>query len=145
VFGPIGGPEMVVILIIALLIFGPRKLPELAKSLGKGLSELRRTSTDLQRTLEREIHQENAEKVMPPSVAAPNLPVAVPTSLGTAVGPATPAPEAAKTWPDGRPGRPAAEPAATPQEESAPVPDQEPAPKPAGQASPDDGRPGDDH
>jgi sec-independent protein translocase protein TatB len=53
---------MVVILIIALLIFGPRKLPELAKSLGKGLAELRRTSSDLKDTLEREITVEESKK-----------------------------------------------------------------------------------
>ena len=77
VFGPIGGPEMVVILIVALLIFGPRRLPDLARSLGKGLSELRRTSTDLRRTLEREIHQEDQEKkppVLPPAESVATRP-----------------------------------------------------------------------
>ena len=118
-FGPIGGPEMVVILVIALLIFGPRKLPELAKSLGKGLSELRRTSTDLRRTLEREIHQEGTDEKPPVGGLPGAAPAAVPTSLATGAGreaaPAAPAdqpaagepPVESSTWPDGRPGRPA--------------------------------------
>ncbi|MFQ5670466.1 MAG: twin-arginine translocase TatA/TatE family subunit [Acidobacteriota bacterium] len=60
-FGPIGGPEMVVIFIIALLVFGPRKLPDLARGLGKGLAELRRTSNELKDTLDREIRMENRD------------------------------------------------------------------------------------
>jgi sec-independent protein translocase protein TatA len=92
VFGPIGGPEMVVILVIALLVFGPRKLPELAKSLGKGMSELRRTSTDLRRTLEREIHQEKAEEKPIGTQAAPDSPAPVPTTLATEAAPPATAP-----------------------------------------------------
>lgn len=146
-FGPIGGPEMVVILVIALLIFGPRKLPELAKSLGKGLSELRRTSTDLRRTLEREIHQENVEDKPPVGGLPTGAPAAVPTSLGTGSGrdpeaaappvtgpghepqAASPAGESS-TWPDGRPGRPAT----TPSQESTPEPSGKEA---SGEPSPD--------
>ena len=41
-FGSIGMPEMIVILVIALIIFGPRKLPELGKSLGKSIAEFKR-------------------------------------------------------------------------------------------------------
>ena len=132
-FGPIGGPEMVVILVIALLIFGPRKLPELAKSLGKGLSELRRTSTDLRRTLEQEIHQENVDEKPPVGGLPTGAPAAVPTSLGTGSGrdPEAAAPpvtgpgqdpqavspaQESSTWPDGRPGRPAT----TPSKETTP-------------------------
>ena len=43
-FGSIGGPELVVIFIVALLIFGPRKLPELGRMLGKGMAEFRRAT-----------------------------------------------------------------------------------------------------
>lgn len=57
-FGSIGGTELMVIMVIALLIFGPRKLPELGRSLGKGLSEFKRASNDLKRSLEEEISLE---------------------------------------------------------------------------------------
>jgi TatA/E family protein of Tat protein translocase len=50
VFG-IGFQELLVILVIALLVFGPKQLPELARSLGRGLAEFRRASTDLRQSL----------------------------------------------------------------------------------------------
>jgi len=56
-FGPIGVPELIVIFLVALLVFGPRKLPELGKTLGKGLAEFKRASDDLKRTIEDEIEQ----------------------------------------------------------------------------------------
>ena len=65
-FGPIGMPELIIILVIALIIFGPRKLPELGKSLGRSLNEFKRASTDLQNTLEQEIKlEEQKEKDQP--------------------------------------------------------------------------------
>ena len=46
-FGSIGMPELMIIFVIALIIFGPRKLPELGRSMGKSLSEFKRASNDL--------------------------------------------------------------------------------------------------
>ncbi|MEX2168670.1 MAG: TatA/E family twin arginine-targeting protein translocase [Pirellulales bacterium] len=60
--GPIGMPELIVIMVIALIIFGPRKLPELGKSLGRSLNEFKKASTDLQNTLEQEIKIEEQKE-----------------------------------------------------------------------------------
>jgi TatA/E family protein of Tat protein translocase len=57
-FGSVGVPELVIIFTIALIIFGPRKLPELGKSLGKSLSEFKRASNELKNTLDEEIRLE---------------------------------------------------------------------------------------
>jgi Tat protein translocase TatB subunit len=57
-FGPIGMPELVIIFVIALIIFGPRKLPDLGKSLGRSLAEFKRASNDLRNTLEQEVRME---------------------------------------------------------------------------------------
>ncbi len=57
-FGPIGMPELVVIMVIALIIFGPRKLPELGRSLGRSLNEFKRASNELKHTLDEEIRVE---------------------------------------------------------------------------------------
>jgi TatA/E family protein of Tat protein translocase len=56
--GSIGMPELMIIFIVALIIFGPRKLPELGRSLGKSLSEFKRASNELRSTLEDEIRLE---------------------------------------------------------------------------------------
>lgn len=57
-FGPIGMPELIVIMVIALIIFGPRKLPELGRSLGRSLNEFKRASNELKHTLDEEIRIE---------------------------------------------------------------------------------------
>jgi TatA/E family protein of Tat protein translocase len=51
-------PELIVIMVIALIIFGPRKLPELGRSLGRSLNEFKRASNELKHTLDEEIRQD---------------------------------------------------------------------------------------
>ena len=73
-FGNIGMGELIIIFTIALLIFGPRKLPELGRSLGKSLSEFKKASNELRNTLEEEIRveeQREATKTPPAINAAP--------------------------------------------------------------------------
>ncbi len=76
-FGSLGMPELIVIFVIALIIFGPRKLPELGRSLGKSIAEFKRASNELKSTLEEEIRleeqrakQEEAAKAAQAAAAA---------------------------------------------------------------------------
>jgi TatA/E family protein of Tat protein translocase len=82
----LGLPEMLIILVIALIVFGPRKLPELGRSLGKSIGEFRKASNELKHTLDDEIrHEEQKEQrvkmeaeqdsaVAAAEAAAPTLP-----------------------------------------------------------------------
>lgn len=53
--GSLGVPEIIFILVLALLIFGPKRLPEIGRTVGKGLSEFRRASSEIQRTINAEL------------------------------------------------------------------------------------------
>jgi sec-independent protein translocase protein TatA len=53
--GSLGMQEIIIIFIIALIIFGPRKLPELGKTIGKGLAEFKKASNELKQTWEDEV------------------------------------------------------------------------------------------
>ncbi len=57
----LGFSEVLVIFVIALIVFGPRKLPDLGRSLGKGLAEFKRASNELKRTWEEEVQTEEEE------------------------------------------------------------------------------------
>jgi TatA/E family protein of Tat protein translocase len=90
--GPIGMPELIIIFVIALIIFGPRKLPELGRSLGKSLAEFKRASNELKSTLEEEIKIEEqqqrsteAAKAAAPATAATPEPAPVPAQEPIAV------------------------------------------------------------
>ena len=89
--GPIGMPELIVILVIALIIFGPRKLPELGKSLGRSLNEFKKASTDLQNTLEQEIKIEEQKEAAAKTKAAE--PPATPVSQSAETEAAAPSQE----------------------------------------------------
>ena len=56
----LGSTELIFILVVALIFFGPRKLPQLARSMGKGLAEFRKASDDFKRTWEREVAIESS-------------------------------------------------------------------------------------
>jgi Tat protein translocase TatB subunit len=66
VFG-IGTTELILIMVVALLVLGPKKLPEIARSLGKGMAEFRRASTEFTRTLSASIEEPPAPPPPPPS------------------------------------------------------------------------------
>ena len=82
--GPIGFPELAIILVVALIVFGPRKLPELGRSLGKSLAEFKRASNELKNTLDEEIRLEERRTTLP----APAPPDPVPSTVQRA-GPET--------------------------------------------------------
>jgi len=54
----LGMQEIIVIFVLALIVFGPRKLPELGKTLGKGLAEFKKASNELKQTWEEEVAKE---------------------------------------------------------------------------------------
>jgi TatA/E family protein of Tat protein translocase len=71
-FGSIGMPELIIILVIALIIFGPRKLPELGRSLGRSINEFKKASNELRSTLEDEIRvEEQHERTTATASATP--------------------------------------------------------------------------
>jgi sec-independent protein translocase protein TatA len=83
-FGSIGMPELIIILTIALIIFGPRKLPELGRSLGRSLSEFKRASNELKNTLDEEIRieeQRSAERQRAPEPGVGQTATAEPASV----------------------------------------------------------------
>lgn len=60
-FGTIGTPEMIVIFLLALLLFGPKELPQLGRKLGRAMTEFRRASNELKSTFDREMQNLEAE------------------------------------------------------------------------------------
>src|SRR5919106_4501370 len=106
----LGVPELIFILLLALLIFGPKKLPEIGRTLGRGMSEFRKASNELTRTL-------NVELALDETPAPPPVQMNRMDALRT---PRTPL--IAEAQPPEEPGvAPAADPAAEPQVEGLPV------------------------
>jgi TatA/E family protein of Tat protein translocase len=92
-FGSIGMPELVIIFVIALIIFGPRKLPELGRSLGKSLNEFKRASNELRNSLEEEIRvdeQREAAKKAAEAAPAPAAPAQAVVTPAEGTQPRTP-------------------------------------------------------
>lgn len=92
-FGSIGMPELVIIFVIALIIFGPRKLPELGKSLGRSLAEFKRASNELKSTLEEEIRIEEQQRAAEVTKTPAPVPAATPTTTPAPTSEAVPSPD----------------------------------------------------
>ena len=89
-FGTLGGPELILIFIVGLVVFGPRKLPEIGKSLGRMIGEFKRASADFQRTVEDEVETEKLRKEV--STAEYGTAAALPESSLQRPAPQEPAP-----------------------------------------------------
>jgi len=85
----IGTPELLVILIVALIVLGPKRLPEVAKALGKGLAELRRATSGLTDELQnaRIMLEQEAQAAVKKPPASPPAPVAAPLAVAQAAVP----------------------------------------------------------
>lgn len=62
VFGSLGGSEVILLFIIALLLFGPRRLPEIGRTLGKAMADFRRATNEFKTSLEREVELESLKE-----------------------------------------------------------------------------------
>ena len=101
-FGTIGGPELFLILVIALIVFGPARLPEIGRSLGRMMVEFKKATSEFQQTVEREIDADKLKTFMqaplaveePPKAALPAstepAPAAAPATEVTPAAPAEP-------------------------------------------------------
>lgn len=83
-FGSLGFPELIFIFLLALLIFGPKKLPELGRTLGKAMAEFRKATTDLKRTINAELIEQELREADPRKIVRDSLREAK-TSLENAV------------------------------------------------------------
>jgi Tat protein translocase TatB subunit len=122
-FGTLGGPELFLIFAVALIVFGPRKLPEIGKSLGKMMAEFRKASNEFRSTIENEVEAEkirDAMRIEPPRVE----PFAPPAAASAAEPAVTDYPGSPETTPAAEPP-PAADttPAEVPPPAVEPVPE----------------------
>ena len=72
-FGSLGFPEILVILLLALMLFGPKRLPEIGRTLGKALGEFRRSTSDLKRSIQTEMTLEEMGAESPEKPRRPNV------------------------------------------------------------------------
>jgi len=62
-FGSLGLPELLLIFIVALIVFGPKKLPEIGRTLGKAMGEFKKATDDLKNTIEREVRVDELKEL----------------------------------------------------------------------------------
>ncbi len=93
-FGSIGGPEVILLFIAALLLFGPRRLPEIGRTIGKTVADFRRATNDFRSNLEREVRMEELKDAIRPIETVPRpetLARGVLSELTSSTAPASPA------------------------------------------------------
>jgi len=78
-FGSLGFPELMLIFLVALVVFGPKRLPDIGRSIGKALGEFKRATNDLKSTLEEEVRIDDQKRMISPP-ATPPTPTTSPTS-----------------------------------------------------------------
>jgi TatA/E family protein of Tat protein translocase len=93
-FGPLGVPELILIFAVALIVFGPRRLPEIGRTLGKALGEFKRATDELKNTIEREVAVEELKQIGPSMITpiqsvSRNEPVVEPAEAAEADAPIT--------------------------------------------------------
>ncbi len=86
-FGSLGIPELIMIFIVALIVFGPKKLPEIGRTLGKAMGEFKKATDDFKNTIEREVHVEELKQLASTTIPVQEAvsrsePVVVPTPTG---------------------------------------------------------------
>jgi TatA/E family protein of Tat protein translocase len=69
-FGSLGFPELMLIMFVALIVFGPRRLPEIGRTLGKALGEFKKATDELKNTIEREVRVEELKQITPANLMA---------------------------------------------------------------------------
>jgi sec-independent protein translocase protein TatA len=84
--------ELIFILVLALLIFGPKRLPEIGRTLGRGLSEFRRASNELKRSMEVELEEDEPRPGPRPAPAQASTAAASAPGSGAAAAPSEPPP-----------------------------------------------------
>jgi TatA/E family protein of Tat protein translocase len=67
-FGSLGASELLLIFAVILIVFGPRKIPEIGRMLGKAMGEFRKATDDLKNTIDREVRLEELRKITPPTL-----------------------------------------------------------------------------
>jgi TatA/E family protein of Tat protein translocase len=85
----IGLQEMLVIGVLALLVFGPSKLPELGRMVGRALREFRRASDEFRSTVETNLHINDPDPIMPPAPPVETTPTVLPSEVDPTIGDAT--------------------------------------------------------
>jgi Tat protein translocase TatB subunit len=104
VFGSIGGPEVILLFIVALLLFGPRRLPEIGRTLGKTVADFRRATNEFKMNLEREVQIEAIKDTLRPIEAAPPPAVLARSVVLRGIDPADPTEPEAPAPPAGTSG-----------------------------------------